>query len=93
MSIDTRALGEISAQAMEQIEREWGQEPDARLGAVVIAFQVFYNDDDGDKHVVVATGSTSDDRVLQTGILDWALDGVKDTKLEAGDGDDYGSSD
>jgi hypothetical protein len=80
--IDTSKIGVAAAELMEHLEKRFAEDQTVELGEIVISAEVRW-EEEGDKNIEVITGSTTDNRVHQTGILDWALDLVSDRGIDA----------
>lgn len=86
--MDTGNLGLLTAKAMEQIEDDFSEHADATMGEAVLVYEIFYTDEDGQARNEVGLASSTDNRVHQTGILDWGYDLAKDEGVPAGNDDD-----
>jgi hypothetical protein len=85
--MDTTKIGTIAAEAMEVFERDFSDVGDARVVEAAIVFEVRYTDEDGEDRNEVGTACTTDSRVHQTGLFDWAYKLVSDEGTPADSGD------
>lgn len=87
--MDTSKIGHLAAAYMEKFDDEEVRddvEPDSiRLGELIIVGEVRWRDKDGQEQISVTTASTTDNRIHQSGILQWGQDVVFDGDSEIGD--------